>query len=64
MSHANRSNQTEVNGDNFLVNDNDQINDTVSGKFFASAWYSVWKHEQTEVSSQDSLNLVFFDLNK
>lgn len=59
MSHANRSNQTEVNGDNFLVNDNDQINDTVSGKFFASAWNSGWKHEQTKVSNQDSLNLVF-----
>lgn len=50
MSHANRSNQTEVNGDNFLVNDSDQINDTVSGKFFASAWNRVW---QTEVSNQD-----------
>lgn len=34
MSHANNSNQTEVNGDRLFVNDSDQINDSASGKFF------------------------------
>lgn len=36
MSHANKSNQTEVNGDRLFVNDSDQINDTAPGKIFFS----------------------------